>query len=370
MTSPAPALPPLDDVRIDAMEESLFAAIARDRAAGASPRADALATRRRRRAWGAGAAAAAVVLAAAVLTPNIGALLGGSAGSTADSAAEPAIGRVDSGADAGGGSVPEGATTDTGGAGSIAGEEADREVVATASAAVEVDDARAAAARIGADADELGGYVEAMSVGGASAGASLGADTMPMPPIGGDAWVTVRVPADRLGEAVGALEEAGEVTSSQVDRRDVTTEAIDLRARVAALEASVARLTELVARSASTADLIAAETALSERQSELQSYRGQLEHLDDRIAMSSLTVSLIETAPAVEADPAGFGDGVAAGWNGLVAALNGFVVALGFLLPWLAPIVVIVAVAWLSRGALRRRRRERLSPKPGGDAAG
>jgi hypothetical protein len=61
----------------------------------------------------------------------------------------------------------------------------------------------------------------------------------------------------------------------------------------------------------------------------------------------------------VAADPAGFGDGLAAGWNGLVATLNGVVVALGFLLPWLVVLGAAAVLAWWITRALRRRRARR-----------
>ena len=75
--------------------------------------------------------------------------------------------------------------------------------------------------------------------------------------------------------------------------------------------------------------------------------------------MSSLSVQLVERSPAVAADPAGFGDGLGAGWNGLVATLNGIVIGLGFLLPWTAVAAVVLAVTWGVRRALRRRREAR-----------
>jgi Flp pilus assembly protein TadB len=180
-----------------------------------------------------------------------------------------------------------------------------------------------------------------------------------MMPAPATAWITVRVPADALSEVVKGLSTLGTVTASQTDRRDVTTETLDLRARVSALETSVARLTDLMKQSTSTADLIAAESALSERQSELDSLRQQLTWTESQVAMSTLTVSLVEPSPAVTADPAGFGDGVAAGWNGLVATLNALVVAIGFLLPWLGVAAVIAALVVLIVRVRRGRHRRR-----------
>ncbi len=62
------------------------------------------------------------------------------------------------------------------------------------------------------------------------------------------------------------------------------------------------------------------------------------------------------SASTASADPAGFGDGLRAGWNGLVVSLNALVIAIGFLLPWLAVAAVVVLIVRVARGARRRRR--------------
>ena len=91
------------------------------------------------------------------------------------------------------------------------------------------------------------------------------------------AWITVRVPADELTGMVRELSALGEVTASSVNRQDVTEQTVDLRARIEASQASVDRLTELMSQATSVADLIAAESALAERQATLESYQAQLE---------------------------------------------------------------------------------------------
>ena len=90
----------------------------------------------------------------------------------------------------------------------------------------------------------------------------------------------------------------------------------------------------------------------------------QLTSLEDQVALSSLTVSLVEKTERIEADPAGFGDGLVAGWNGLVATLNGLVIGVGFLLPWIAVAAVVALVVW-GIIALVRRRRARTAATPG-----
>src|SRR5690606_7492538 len=111
----------------------------------------------------------------------------------------------------------------------------------------------------------------------------------------------------------------GEVTATNISRQDVTEQTVDLQARIDAAQASVDRLTELMTQAQNVGDLIAAESALAERQATLESYQQQLEMLDDQVAMSTLPVTVLPRVVPVTADPAGFGDGLAAGWNGLVA---------------------------------------------------
>lgn len=343
-----PTLPRFDDESVDSVERRVFARIAQDRRTRKT---------RRTRVWAGVAAAAAVVVVAAVIAPGLGTRMSGAGSSSADSEALP--GFAVEGGSAGSEIAPlepgSGLADVSGGA---AAEEAGvdgREIVATAAGSVEVDDVARAIDRITDAATSVGGYVESSQVGS-------GGPTRPIDaaaPVSTDAssgWITVRVPAERLADVMSGLDELGTVTDESVSRSDVTDQAVDLRARVAAAEASVTRLTELVAQAASVADLITAESALADRQAQLDADRQQLELLEGQVALSSLSVQ-VQTAPeTVVADPAGFGDGLIAGWNGLVATLNGIVIALGFLLPWLVVLGAIAGVAWGVRRLVRRRR--------------
>lgn len=357
-------LPELSARRIDEIEEALFADISRER--------DARRTRsaRRGRVWLAGGAAAAIIVVAAVIAPSIVPFVTSGGAGSSDSVAEPGV-APDAPVESGG----DGAVTgeaDLGGKGDEGGGStltepgaAQRDIITTASATVVVDDVAAAARIVGDSASAHDGYVEEMSIGSdgvpVDPESGVAYDTAPYPypyPTDG-AWITVRVPAAELSAVVDELSGIGEVTASAINRQDVTEQTVDLEARIDAAQASVDRLTALMAEATSVTDLLSAETALSERQALLESYQQQLKMLQDQVAMSSLTVTLTPHIETVEADPAGFADGLAAGWNGLVATLNGIVIALGFLLPWLAVAAVAALIAWGIVRAVRARRERR-----------
>lgn len=358
--SSLPPLPELSATRIDEIEDALFRDIARTRVQ------DKARSARRGRVWMAGGAAAAVIAVAAIIAPNVGTIVsgdssGGFAGATNESAS------VREG-DLGGVTMTD-AATDAGLESAVAPaeESGTREIIASGSATVVVDDLAVAARTIGNSAVARGGYVESMSLGTSGGvqpyieGQGITYDeyasiTYPYPSSPDGAWVTVRVPSSDLNSMMEELSDLGEVTTSSINRQDVTEQTVDLRARIEASQASVDRLTELLGQSASVADLIAAESALAERQATLESYQQQLESLEGLVEMSSLSVSLTPVVEPVTADPAGFGDGLAAGWNGLVATLNGIVVALGFLIPWLVIIGLAALIVWAIVRTVRARR--------------
>lgn len=229
---------------------------------------------------------------------------------------------------------------------------AGRSVVRSGSISIEVDDAAEAAEEVADIAEGLGGYVESESVdntGGAAAA---------------NAYLTVRVPADRLDDAFTELGGVGDVRSQSREASDVTARHVDLQARVQALQGSVERLTELMARAKTTGDLLEAERELAQRQQELDGLRAQLDALEGQVAEATISVSL-GSQSALPGGPANFWEGLVAGWGSIVAAGAGALVLLGILLPWLAVagVLALVIVA-IVRAARRRGRNRSELPEP------
>lgn len=353
-------LPPLSDEAIARIETAVFSEIASERA---PDRTAATRRRSRRRAWVTGLGVAAAFAVGVLVTPPVMGLLGaGSGASTADG-----WGIMSDGGGSSVNSAPESApesapqsldsaseSRDTSGGVAQIAPETNREIIATAQATLKVKDIAKAADAVAALAEEHGGFVESTNIG-----KSVAVDdaSMPAPPAdSGYGWVSIRVPSADLTTVMDELEKSGEVLSSSISKQDVTSTAIDLRARVEATRASVQRLTELMSQSGSVSELIEAEVALTDRQAQLESYEQQLASLEDQVAMSTLQVELTKAAAPTTADPAGFGDGLLAGWNGLIVSLNALVVAIGFILPWVAILAVVVLVIWLIRRARRNAR--------------
>ncbi|WP_228832790.1 DUF4349 domain-containing protein [Nocardia brasiliensis] len=181
------------------------------------------------------------------------------------------------------------------------------------------------------------------------------------------ATLTVRVPADKTDTFIDGLGGIGKVTRVSTNRDDVTMQWEDLDARIKALQASVERLRGLIANATNTADLLNAEQALSSRQGELDSLTAQKRHLDDQVALSSLSIDITTTTKKVDEERAdSFWEGIVDGWNSLVDWLKDAVVFTGKAIPWLGFLVVLAAVVWgIVRTVLRRKKTGASGPAHG-----
>lgn len=225
----------------------------------------------------------------------------------------------------------------------VSGAEMERQIITTAQATVQVDDPAGSAESLAQLVTGLGGRVDDRHTW-------AGDDAEETPP---RASITLRVPSEDLTTVIEDLAELGDVLEVSQSSEDVTQQVVDIDARIEALRTSTDRLREIMAEASDSADLLEAETALSERQAELESYLSQREALADQVAMSTLTVELQPTA-AAEVGTSGFAGGLSSGWNALLAFLSTVLVIAGALVPWVAVIGIPVAAVLL---VLRRRRR-------------
>ena len=169
----------------------------------------------------------------------------------------------------------------------------------------------------------------------------------------------LKVPADSLDRVIDDIAAIGHVTARTSQVTDHTDEVVDLDARVASQQASVARVRALLAQATSIGDVVAIESELARREADLDSLTNRLAALRDQVALSTLTVDLRSpSALPVEDDEraAGFADGLAAGWSGLVALGTATAAVIGFLLPFLPVIAVLVGLGWAARRMVRARR--------------
>ena len=150
----------------------------------------------------------------------------------------------------------------------------ERVVIRAATAEVVVESVPPAHIRLAAIATSLGGRVEREVVTDRSA------------------TVVLRIPDPRLEAAFDSLARIGELTRRSIAAQDVTTQVIDLDARIASLLAARDRLRELHGRAASVTEVLEIERELARIQGELDGLQGRRDFLRDAAALSQLEVEL------------------------------------------------------------------------------
>lgn len=216
----------------------------------------------------------------------------------------------------------------------------DREVITTGSANVTVKDTAKAANRFTAWVEGRGGRVDGRSESRDNEGHT-------------SAHLTARIPSKHVTAAIAELRKQGEVMSVDLQRDDVTAQGADLDGRIKALKISIARLESILERAGSSSEVIEAETALSQRQQELESLQLQRRSLTDQVALSTLSVSFEQEGKPGAVAPGGFRGGLIAGWNALIDTVNAIVTAAGAAVPWLG-IGLIAGLGWWLIRRVRR----------------
>jgi hypothetical protein len=174
------------------------------------------------------------------------------------------------------------------------------------------------------------------------------------------AYLDARIPSSDLDVTVASITGLGEVQEISLNTVDVSLQKVDLDARIEVLDAALERLTTLLVSAETTADLITIESALAERQAELDSLQSQRDYLSDQTLFATLSITLITPADATPSDPDGFFDGLVRGWDSVLAFFAGTIVWAGILVPWLGLAIVLVGVLW----AIARVRSARRQSKP------
>ena len=175
---------------------------------------------------------------------------------------------------------------------------------------------------------------------------------------GGGSSLVIRVPSERLTAVLDEIEALGTVQQVSLSSSDVTLQVTDLDARIASTRAAIERLDALLAQATDVDDLVAIETAISDRQAQLESMLAEQRWLADQVSLSTIEVQFVTEPVVEEPAPQTFLDGIARGWEAFVAFAGGVLVVLGFLLPWLIPLaivgVVVLVVVRIVAGRTRR----------------
>ncbi len=155
----------------------------------------------------------------------------------------------------------------------------DRMVITETTMSVVVKDVSEAIKAVQQKAESLGGYMVNSHLSKPEEAAS--------------GTITVRVPEEKLTEALEAFRRVGlRVVDENVSGRDVTDQYVDLEARLATLNKTKAKFEEILDRATQIQDLLNVQRELINLQSQIDSIKGQQQYLSQSAKLAKVTVYL------------------------------------------------------------------------------
>jgi hypothetical protein len=177
------------------------------------------------------------------------------------------------------------------------------------------------------------------------------------------ATAVLRVPAAKATQLMNDLAGLGTVTSRSSGSDDVTSQYIDIQARLKVLRAEEAQLVEFLKKATNIKDMLAVQEQLGSVRTQIEQYEGQQRYMDNATSLATVTAQLAQTTEVFVA-PRGFGSafvqslarfghGLAAFWTWLGGSAV-FIVFYGLLI-W--------ALAWIVLRLRKRHSRKSLPPQ-------
>jgi Domain of unknown function (DUF4349) len=114
---------------------------------------------------------------------------------------------------------------------------------------------------------------------------------------------TLRVPVASFDAVMAQVRKLGSVTSASTSARDVTSQYVDLNARISALEQERATYYTLLTRATTIGDTLAVQQQIQPLQTELEQLQGQQKVLADSSDLATLTVNVVQKGAAAVTPP-------------------------------------------------------------------
>ena len=200
-------------------------------------------------------------------------------------------------------------------------------------------------------AGRYGGHVESSSMAGARARSGS---------------LVVRVPSDRFDAVMSDFRALGTVTGESISGRVVTQEFVDLEARLRTWESQEGVLLDLMEEATSVEATLRIQRELQDVQFRIEQIEGQLRVLEDRTALATIHLSMVETgAPVLPQQPGDTRPSLAEAWERAIDGFLGVAYATVLGLGYLVPLSALGLAVWFAFRRIQRR----LQPEPPTPAA-
>jgi hypothetical protein len=159
--------------------------------------------------------------------------------------------------------------------------------------------------------------------------------------------VTFQVPSDKFDATIAALRRLGKAESIQITGTDVSSQYVDLQARLRNAEAQRDAMLALLQQAKSVNEIIQVQTQLGQITGQIEQLKGQIDYLDHTTSYATLAVTIRETA-ATSGDEWGFKTALVRALHNSVDVVGLMVMVLGAIAP-LLPLGLAALLIWRLR---------------------
>jgi len=162
--------------------------------------------------------------------------------------------------------------------------------------------------------------------------------------------ITARVPNRGFDNFLAdATEGISRFDSKEINTRDVTSEFLDMQARLKTKKELENRYLELLKKATKISEMLEIERSANNLRSEIESIEGQLKYLNNQVDYSTLTISFYEKTPGTSNFFHKLSDGFGSGWDYFIS----FFILLVNIWPFLLLFAVFIIIV------LRRKNRKK-----------
>ena len=222
-----------------------------------------------------------------------------------------------------------------------------RQVISTGSVSVEAKDLGAARDALDRLLGRFGGYISDEQ----TTADKHGKTSM--------STLKIRVPSQYFNQLMSSFSDFSTVLDVQRQAVDVTTEVIDVQARIRTAQVSLQRLRSFLGKAHNIDAIIRLESEISSREAELNSLVQQQKYLADQTSLATVTVTMTRPSTTPKPEPlqhAGFLTGLENGWDAMLGALVVAATVIGALTPFAVLAALVGVPVWLWVRSRGRRR--------------
>lgn len=242
------------------------------------------------------------------------------------------------------GSVTEGKTEEV-----TADPRADRKLITTMNLSAETENFDSLMGNLEKQITEMGGYIESSNQWNGST------DIYGNRLEDRNAYLVIRIPAEKLNSFVTMMEENSNITSKSQSVEDVTLAYVDLESHKKALLAEQDRLLELMEMVETVEDLITVEDKLANVRYQLESMESQLRTYDNKINYSTVNLDLQEVKRLTPTEEptvwgrikSGFSENMYAAGQDIQNILISIVIHIPYILIWIVILAVVLLIVFL-----------------------